>query len=139
VVEPKPPPVLQRQRRSNPTLAGWLSFFPGLGQLYNRQPGKGIAFLLGVLALFFAALNVPALTDLLLFIWQPRGSTMVLLSLLVQMISLLLFVALLLAGFTFWYAAMHDARASAQEINGERPRTGRWWFFRRLTGGKSQT
>jgi hypothetical protein len=138
VVEPKAPPVIERQRRS-PKVAGWLSFFPGLGQLYNRQPGKGAIFFAGVLILFFAALNVPALTDLLIFSWQPQGGTMVALSLLVQMVSLLIFIAFLLASFTFWYAAMHDARASAEEINGERQPGGRWWLFRRAGRGKSHT
>jgi arabinogalactan oligomer/maltooligosaccharide transport system permease protein len=139
VVEPKPLPAVAVRRRASPKLAGWLSVIPGLGQLYNRQLRKALVFLAGVVALFFAAFNIPALTDWLLIWWQPRGGLMVGLSLLVQMLSLLLFLGLFLGAFTFWYAAMHDAMASAREINGEREPKGRWWFFRRVARAKSHT
>ena len=74
-------------------MATWLSAIPGLGQLYNRQPKRAAAFLLAVLALFFITLNIPGATAELLALWKPRGSAMVLFSLLVEMLSLLLFMA----------------------------------------------
>ena len=132
MVEPHPPPVLTAPRpRTSVRLATWLSVIPGLGQLYNRQPKRAAAFLLGVIALFFLTLNIPGATAELLALWKPRGSAMVLLSLLVEMLSLLLFMATFLLALIVWYDAMHDARRSAQEVNGLRKPTGRWWLFHR--------
>ena len=87
--------------------------------------------MLAVLALFFITLNIPGATAELLALWKPRGSAMVLFSLLVEMLSLLLFMATFLLGLIVWYDAMHDARRTAQEINGERAPGGRWWLFHR--------
>jgi hypothetical protein len=112
-------------------LATWLSVAPGLGQLYNRQPKKALIFLLGVVVLFLVTLNIPGATAELLAFWKPRGSAMVILSLLVEMLSLLVFISTFLLALTFWYDAMHDARRTAQERNGERQPGGRWWLFHR--------
>lgn len=131
MVEPKTPPTTRPRRGPNPKVAGRLSLIPGLGQLYNRQPRKAAVFFLGVIALFYLSLNVPGVTGELLGWWQPRGSLMVILSLVVEMLSLLVFIAIFLCGLTFWYASMQDARISAQEIRGEREAKGRWWLFRR--------
>jgi protein-S-isoprenylcysteine O-methyltransferase Ste14 len=108
-----------------------MSVVPGLGQIYNRQPKKAAVFLLGVIGLFFLTLNIPGATGELLALWKPRGSAMVLLSLLVEMLSLLVFMTTFLLALTFWYDAMHDARRTAQERNGERAPGGRWWLFHR--------
>jgi arabinogalactan oligomer / maltooligosaccharide transport system permease protein len=131
VVDLEPPPSLTPRRRASLALASWLSIIPGLGQLYNRQPRKGLIFLGGVIGLFFLSLNVPALTDALLAWWRPRGGVAVALSLTVQMISLLVFVGIFLGALAFWYAAMHDARLTARVRNGEMAKSGRWWFFHR--------
>jgi arabinogalactan oligomer / maltooligosaccharide transport system permease protein len=132
VVEPHPPAVLTPARpRASVRLATWLSVIPGLGQLYLRQPKRAAAFLLAVLALFFVTLNIPGATAELLAFWKPRGNPMVMLSLLVEMLSLLLFMATFLLGLIAWYDAMHDARRTAQEINGMRNPAGRWWLFHR--------
>jgi len=104
---------------------------PGLGQLYNRQLTKALIFPLGVLGLFLVTLNIPGATAELLAWWKPRGSFMVLLSLFVELLSLLVFIATFLGALTFWYDAMHDARATAQEMNGLRQPGGRWWLFHR--------
>jgi TM2 domain-containing membrane protein YozV len=119
------------RRSARVILATWLSAVPGLGQLYNRQPKKAAIFLLGVVGLFLVTLNIPGATAELLAFWKPRGSTMVLLSLLVEMLSLLLFMSVFFLALTFWYDAMHDARRTAQERNGERKPSGRWWWFHR--------
>ena len=118
-------------RRASVRLATWLSAIPGLGQLYNRQPRKAAIFLLGVVGLFVVTLNIPGATGELLALWRPRGSAMVVLSLLLQILSLLLFMATFFLALTAWYDAMHDARRTAQEINGERAPGGRWWLFHR--------
>ena len=117
--------------RQSVKLASWLSVVPGLGQLYNRQPRRAAIFFLGVAASFVVTLNIPGATAALLIWWQPRGSTMVLLSLFVEMFSLLVFMAVFLFGLVFWYDAMHDARRTAQEFNGQRQPAGRWWWFHR--------
>jgi len=119
------------QPRASVRLATWLSAIPGLGQLYNRQPKKAAVFLLGVVGLFVLTLNIPGATGELLAFWKPRGSTMVLLSLLVELFSLLVFMITFLLALTFWYDAMHDARRIAQERNGQRKPGGRWWLFHR--------
>jgi hypothetical protein len=132
VVERHPTPVLTPpDRRASPRLATWLSAVPGLGQLYNRQPKKAAVFLLGVVGLFYVTLNIPGATAELLAFWKPRGSAMVLLSLLVEILSLLLFMSTFFLALTFWYDAMHDARRTAQVRNGEREPGGRWWLFHR--------
>lgn len=130
---PSPPAEGQRnrRRRASVRVATWLSAVPGLGQLYNRQPSKAAIFLLGVVGLFLLTLNIPGATAELLALWKPRGSAMVLLSLLVEILSLLLFMSVFLLALTFWYDAMHDARRTAQERNGERGPGGRWWWFHR--------
>jgi arabinogalactan oligomer / maltooligosaccharide transport system permease protein len=126
-----PDAVAKSRRRASVRLATWLSTIPGLGQLYNRQPKKAGIFLLLVVGLFAFTLNIPGATEALLLLWKPRGSTMVLLSLLVQMLSLLVFMTTFLLALVFWYDAMHDARRTAQERNGERQPGGRWWWFHR--------
>ena len=132
MVELHPTPVLDPpRRRASVRLATWLSVIPGLGQLYNRQPRKAAIFLLGVVSLFFVTLNIPGATAELLALWRPRGSAMVMLSLLIQILSLLLFMSTFFLALTAWYDAMHDARRTAQEINGERAPGGRWWLFHR--------
>jgi TM2 domain-containing membrane protein YozV len=132
VVELHPPSVVTPpRRRASVRLATWLSAIPGLGQLYNRQPKNAAVFLLGVVGLFLLTLNIPGATGELLALWKPRGSAMVLLSLLVEMLSLLVFMSTFLLALTFWYDAMHDARRTAQERNGERQPGGRWWLFPR--------
>lgn len=132
MVELQPPAVLTPpRRRASVRLATWLSAVPGLGQLYNRQPMKALIFLLGVVGLFLVTLNIPGATGELLAFWKPRGSAMVLLSLLLQMISLLVFMSTFLLALIFWYDAMHDARRTAQVRNGERQAGGRWWLFHR--------
>ena len=132
MVDPHPAPVsIKTPRQRNARLAGWLSVVPGLGQLYNRQPGRAAIFLFGVAGLFFVCLNIPASTDHLLAWWRPRGGLMVTLSLIVQMLSLLLFVGLFMAGLTFWYASMHDARVTARRRQDDPPAAGRWWLFHR--------
>lgn len=59
------------------------------------------------------------------------GTGYQLISLLLEMLSLLLLMTTFLFGLIFWYDAMHDARRTAQEINGERQPAGRWWWFHR--------
>ncbi len=132
MVELHPSPVVTPpQHRASVRLATWLSLIPGLGQLYNRHPKRAAIFLLGVIGLFLLTLNIPGATGELLALWKPRGSAMVLLSLLVEMLSLLVFISTFLLALTFWYDAMHDARRTAQERNGEREPGGRWWLFHR--------
>ena len=132
MVEPHPTPVsLKAPRQRSVRLATWLSVVPGLGQLFNRQPGKAAIFFGGVAGLFFACLNIPAVTDHLLAWWRPRGGLMVTLSLIVQMLSLLIFVGLFMAGLTFWYASMHDARLTARRGESALTADGRWWLFHR--------
>lgn len=131
MVQPQPTLTSTPHRRASVRLATWLSIIPGLGQLYNRELKKAVIFPFGVLFLFLFTLNIPGATAELLAWWKPRGSFMVLLSLFVEMLSLLLFIATFLGALTFWYDAMHDARATAQEINGLRRPGGRWWLFHR--------
>jgi hypothetical protein len=109
-------------------LATWLSAVPGLGQLYNRQPAKAGIFLLAVAGLFLITLNIPGVTGSLLAWWMPRNSAI---WLTVQMFSVIVFMATFLLALTVWYDAMHDARRTAQVINGERQPGGRWWLFHR--------
>ena len=119
------------RRRRSVRLATWLSAVPGLGQLYNREPVKALIFLVAVILSFVVTLNIPGATAELLAWWKPRGSAMVLLSLFLEMLSLLLFMGTFLLGLTIWYDAMHDARRTAQEVNGDRLPGGRWWLFHR--------
>jgi uncharacterized membrane protein YphA (DoxX/SURF4 family) len=113
-------------------LATWLSLIPGGGQLYTGQPLKAAVFFLGTTGLFAVTFNIPAVTDLVVGWWRPRGGFMVLLSLLLQMVSLLLFVGTFLAALTFWYGSAHDARLIARQRNGlPAKQGGRWWLLHR--------
>jgi hypothetical protein len=118
-------------RRLHPRRAAYLSIVPGLGQLANGEPRKAAAFLGGVVALFALSFSVPGVTTDLVTIWRPRGSLMVSLSVLLQLVSLLVFMALFLAALVWWYASIHDARLTAVERNAGSPTRGRWWLFRR--------
>lgn len=133
---PGPPPHpaesgVAEEKVTSVRLATWLSVVPGLGQLYNRQPRKAALFLGAVVVLALITLNIPGATGELLGWWKPRGSAMVLLSLFVQILSLLLFMSTFLLALTAWYDAMHDARRTAQERNGVKQPGGRWWWFHR--------
>jgi arabinogalactan oligomer / maltooligosaccharide transport system permease protein len=118
-------------RRLNPRRAAYLSIVPGLGQLANGEPGKAAAFLGGVGALFGLSFSVPGLTTDLVTAWRPRGNLMVSLSVVVELLSLLVFMAFFLAALVFWYASIHDARLTAVERNAGIPTHGRWWLFHR--------
>jgi len=127
-----PTPILPSEpRRLNPRRAAYLSIVPGLGQLANGEPSKAMAFLGGVIALFALSFSVPGLTTDLVSVWRPKGSLMVALSVIVELLSLLVFIAIFLAALAFWYASIHDARLTAVEKNAGRPPAGRWWLFRR--------
>ncbi len=126
-----PSPIAAPRRVLNPGRAAWLSLLPGLGQLYNGQLRKAPVFFLGVPGLFFASLSIPGITAEFLAWWRPRGSLQVALSVILELLSLLLFIGVFLFGLIFWYAAAHDARASASELNAGQPTTGRWWLFRK--------
>lgn len=130
MVKPTPIPT-SAPRRLNPRRAAFLSIMPGLGQLANGEPSKAVAFLAGVIALFALSFSVPGLTTDLVSVWRPRGSLMVALSVIVELLSLLVFIAIFLAALAFWYASVHDARMTAVEKNAGRPSLGRWWLFRR--------
>ncbi len=130
MVEPASTPTIS-SRRLNPRRAAYLSIVPGLGQLTNGQPKKAAAFLVGVVALFALSFSVPGLTTDVVGAWRPRGSLMVSLSVILELVSLLVFIALFMAALVFWYASIHDARLTAVERNAGTPTRGRWWLFRR--------
>lgn len=130
MVKPTPIPTSE-EPRLNPRRSAYLSIVPGLGQLANGEPPKAVAFLGGVIALFALSFSVPGLTTDLVSVWRPRGSLMVALSVIVELLSLLVFIAIFLAALAFWYASVHDARMTAVEKNAGRPSLGRWWLFRR--------
>ena len=129
--QPSPSTGARGAKKQSVKLATWFSIVPGLGQLYNRQPKRAVAFLGSVVLLFLITLNIPGATAEFLAFWKPRGSGMVLLSLFLEMLSLLVFMTTFLLALTAWYDAMHDARRTAQELNGERQPAGRWWLFHR--------
>jgi len=115
----------------DPRRAAYLSILPGLGQLANGEPAKAAVFLGGVIALFALSFSVPGLTTDLVGAWRPRGSLMVSLSVILELVSLLVFIGLFLGALVFWYASIHDARLSAIERNTGKASFGRWWLFHR--------
>lgn len=132
MVDPTPlPSPTVSGRRLDPRRAAYLSILPGLGQLTNGEPAKAAVFLGGVIALFALSFSVPGLTTDLVGAWRPRGSLMVSLSVILELISLLVFIGLFLGALVFWYASIHDARLSAIERNTGKASPGRWWLFHR--------
>ena len=115
-------------RRRDPRVAAALSVVPGLGQLYNLQPGKAVFFLLStVLTIGPAVLLITAGERLgTTLLHHGQGAAFLLLAL----GSVIVFLALFLLGLAFWASAVVDARRSAIEITEQRLSTGRWWFFR---------
>lgn len=112
------------QRRRNPTLAATLSILPGLGQVYNLQVRKAIAFfLLWLLTLGPSVLLIMAGENFghhLLLDKQFGGF------LLLAFASIIAFLVLFLLGLTFWAAAIVDARRSARELSEGLPPTRNW-------------
>jgi len=112
------------RRRRNPTLAATLSILPGLGQLYNLQVRKAVAFLL--LWVFTLGPSI-----LLIMAGEDFGHRLLVdkqfgLFLLVAFASIIAFLVLFLLGLTFWAAAVVDARRSAKELSEGRPPTRNW-------------
>jgi TM2 domain-containing membrane protein YozV len=129
-----PPPVAPATapsvvtRRRNPVLAAALSIVPGLGQLYNFQPRKALAFF--CMWLFSLGPSV-----LLIMFGERLGHSLLErkqfgLFLLVAFASIIAFLVLFLLGLTYWAAAAIDARRSAKELSEGRPPTQRWWKLR---------
>ncbi len=112
------------RRRRNPVLAATLSLLPGLGQLYNLQVRKAVAFfLLWVLTLGPSILLITA--------GEGFGHSLLLdkqfgIFLLVAFASIIAFLVLFLLGLTFWAAAIVDARRSARELSEGPPPTRNW-------------
>ena len=79
-------------RARSPALAGLLSaIIPGLGQVYNRQWWKGIAFLAGVLSLMVVLSNLADQAQLeRLAADAPLGSFGSLLTVLLLLLALLI-------------------------------------------------
>ncbi|HXA30354.1 MAG TPA: hypothetical protein VN193_16590 [Candidatus Angelobacter sp.] len=115
-------------RRRNPAVAVALSIVPGLGQLYNFQPRKALAFL----SMWLFTLG----PSILLITYGERLGHSLLerkqfgLFLLVAFASIIAFLVLFLLGLTYWAAAAIDARRSAIELTEGRPPTQRWWKLR---------
>jgi hypothetical protein len=128
VVSEEPTPALPPQRTRNPNLAATLSILPGLGQLYNFQPRKALAFLVTWLLTMGPSV-------LLIMGGERFGHDLLErkdfgLFLLVAFASIIAFLVLFLLGLTFWAAAIVDARRSAKELSDGRPGTQRWWMLR---------
>jgi TM2 domain-containing membrane protein YozV len=64
-LEPRPPQV------KAPLLAVGLSFFPGLGQLYNEQPAKAVTFFFGFVGAIYGAAEISPFpfAFLIPFVW----------------------------------------------------------------------
>jgi len=136
VPEDDPPPpsgaeqALQPATRTrDPRTAAALSALPGLGQIYNGQRGKAGFFSLAVLFTIAPAVLLIMLGERVgtQLIRDQRGA----LFLLFAFVSIVVFLALLLLGLTFWASSIVDARRSALELNrGDAAAAQRWWFFR---------
>lgn len=59
------------QQVKTPLLAVFLSFFPGLGQLYNEQPAKAVTFFFGFVGAIYGAAEISPLpfAFLIPFVW----------------------------------------------------------------------
>ena len=125
---PDAPAPAGPQRRRNPTVAATLSIVPGLGQVYNFQPRKALAFFL--IWLFSIGPSV-----LLIMGGERFGHSLLErkdfgLFLLVAFASIIAFLVLFLVGLTFWASAVVDARRSAKELSEGRAPTVQWWKLR---------
>ena len=119
---------LPRRQRS-PGVASGLSVIPGLGQLYNLQPGKALFFLPAAL--------LPTVVLALGFSWAARRLGPNLLNRgdgavfpFVVLIGVIVFLGLFILGLTFWASAVVDARRSAEDLSTGRQPRGRWWLLR---------
>lgn len=116
------------QRRRNPTVAATLSILPGLGQAYNLQWRKALAFFL--MWVFTLGPSV-----LLIMGGERFGHSLLEqkqfgLFLLVAFASIIAFLVVFLLGLTFWASAIVDARRSARELTDGAPPTERWWMLK---------
>ena len=115
-------------RRRNPRLAAGLSVVPGLGQIYNRQPGKAVFFLLATLFTIGPSI-------VLIMSGERIGNTLLqrhqfTAFLLLSFASIIVFLAVFILGLAFWASAVVDARRTTIERNEGRISDGRWWFLR---------
>ncbi|MDB5065483.1 MAG: hypothetical protein JWM18_1917 [Chloroflexi bacterium] len=120
--------VAGSDRRRDPRVAAALSVVPGLGQLYNLQPGKAAFFLLATIFTIGPAVLLITAGERLGTTLLHRGAGTAFL--LLALGSVIVFLALLLLGLAFWASAVVDARRSAVEITERQLSSGRWWFFR---------
>jgi hypothetical protein len=110
-------------------LAAWLSFLPGLGQLYNGQPVKASLYLFGTLLTLGPAV-------LLITKGEGIGHDLLdahayVLFFVVAFVSVLVFLALFVLGLFIWASAAVDARRSALAIGaGRHEEAAQNWFFR---------
>ncbi|MFN2452012.1 MAG: hypothetical protein ABR541_06645 [Candidatus Dormibacteria bacterium] len=117
------------RRRRSPGVASGLSVIPGLGQLYNLQPGKALFFLPAAL--------LPTVVLSLGFSWAARRLGPSLLNRgdgalfpFVVLLGVIVFLGLFILGLTFWASAVVDARRSAEDLSTGRQPSGRWWLLR---------
>ena len=106
-------------RRRNPGLAAALSIVPGLGQLYNGHPRKGLFYLLWTV--FTIA---PAVA--LIMAGQSIGHSLLVhgsgaLFLLIALVSVFVFIGLFLAGLFIWASSIIDAYQSAVALGAGEP------------------
>jgi hypothetical protein len=115
--------------RDNPQLAASLCALPGLGQVYNRQPGKAAFFLLATLLTLGSSVTLIMAGERIGHALLERRQFAVFL--LVSFGSIFIFLGLFCLGLAFWASSVVDARRTALDRKENRePQGGRWWLFR---------
>jgi len=112
-------------RRRDPTIAGWLSIVPGLGQAYNGQFRKAVFFPIATLACILGSVVLISSGDRL------SGYRIgVIAALLAGLVAVIVFMCLFVLGLAFWASSVVDARRSARDLSTGTAPTARWWLLR---------
>jgi hypothetical protein len=116
-------------RAPNRTVAAALTVVPGLGQLYNGQPGKALSFFLATLFTIGPAVA-------LITIGERVGHSLLAghaaaVFVVVALLSVLVFLLLFVLGLFAWISALVDAWSSASALGaGDREQATRRRLFR---------
>ena len=116
-------------RAPNRKVAAALTVVPGLGQLYNGQPGKALSFFLATLFTIGPAVALITAGERIghSLLASHAGAFFFV----VALVSVVLFLLLFVMGLFAWISAVVDAWSSAQALGaGEREQAGRRRLFR---------
>jgi hypothetical protein len=116
-----------RTELPSPGVAAALSVVPGLGQLFNRQPGRALYFLGGTVLCLGG--SIALITGGERLGRSLLGAHAFVPFLLLALLSVVVFLALFVTGLFLWGSAAVDARLTALARQAGTEPGHRWWLL----------